>query len=246
MSVEANGHILIFDAGTGIRALGRTLAGSPLDITLLTSHLHWDHLIGLPFFAPLYEEGRTVNLTLVRMGDRTRSPLEILDGIHFPRHLSDLPATCHIVERESEFLRERGFALECQNLNHPGGALGFRVTRDGKTFVYMTDNELGATGEEAISFDEFVEFARGADVLCHDAQYVAAEIESKRGWGHSTVHEACELAVAAGAHHLVLFHHDPSRDDEAVAALEKEAKALLDEQGILCTAAFEGLEIPLP
>lgn len=245
VSVEAEDQVLVFDAGTGARALGEVLAGTPREITLLTSHLHWDHVIGLPFFAPLYEKGRTVNLTLVRAGDGRRSPLEVLDGVHFPRHVSELPARCRVVERETEFLGDRGFELRCADLNHPGGALGFRVGRGPGSLVYMTDNELGAPPPTRSSFEAFVDFARDADILCHDAQYRAEEIDARRGWGHSTVGEACHLAIAAGVGELLLFHHDPSRDDDAVDRLEAEARQVLEPHGIRCRAAFEGLEIVL-
>ncbi len=247
LSVEAGDQVLVLDAGSGIRALGEALRGSDSEITLLTSHLHLDHVIGIPFFAPLYEETRTVNLVPVRTEDGLRSPLEFVDGIYFPRHRRELPATMNIVEDAVEFLGDRGFGLECLDLAHPGGSTGFRITRDSKSLVYMTDNELGGTSSgrsrEASAFSECVGFARSADLLCHDAQYEGEEIREKRGWGHSTVDEACELAIQAEAKHLVLFHHDPSRTDEEIERIEVDAKELVSLHGIECTAAFEGLSL---
>ena len=243
VSVEADDQVLVVDAGTGIRELGEALIGDPREITILTSHMHWDHVIGIPFFAPLYEEGRTVNLVLVRSGAGPRSPLEILDGVHFPKHRSDLPASVRVVEDEAAFLGRRGFSFRSIELNHPGGATGFRVGRARGDLVYMTDNELG--GEGRGRFPEFVAFAAGARVLCHDAQYLSSEIEVRRGWGHSTVEEACELAVAARVEHLVLFHHDPDRNDDAVLRIEQEAGERLAPQGVACTAAYEGLAVAI-
>ena len=243
VSVEADDQVLVLDAGTGIRTLGDSLVGSPAEITLLTSHLHLDHVIGIPFFAPLYEEGRTVNLVPVRTEGEFRSPLEVIDGVYFPRHRRELPATWHIVEDSVEFLRERGFGLECLDLAHPGGSTGFRVSRESKSLVYMTDNELGS-GDSA-RLGDCTEFARSANVLCHDAQYDDDEIEQKRGWGHSSVTEACELAIAAGVAHLVLFHHDPSRSDSAIELMEEKARKTLGLHGIHCTAAFEGLAVEI-
>jgi phosphoribosyl 1,2-cyclic phosphodiesterase len=244
LSVEADGQVLVMDAGTGIRELGKTLEGSASEITILTSHVHWDHVIGIPFFAPLYEEGRTVNLALVRGADGPRSPLEIMDGVHFPRDRSDLPAAVHVVEDEAAFLAQRGFSFQSIGLNHPAGATGFRIGRGAGDLVYMTDNELGGPDARA-RFPEFVAFADGARILCHDAQYLTAEIEGRRGWGHSTVDEACELAAAARVEHLVLFHHDPERDDDAVLRIESDAKARLAPLGIACTAAYEGLTLAI-
>lgn len=245
VSVESDGQVLVLDAGTGIWKLGETLVGSRSEITLFASHLHLDHVIGIPFFGPLYEEGRTVNLVPVRTEGGPLSPLEVINGVYFPRHRRELPATFHIVEDEAEFLRERGFDLACLDLEHPGGSTGFRISRGSKSLVYMTDNELGATSGEGTRWADFVEFAWAADLLCHDAQYRADEIEEKRGWGHSTVEEACELAIEAGVKHLVLFHHDPGRTDDSVALIEEKAKEAVGPHGIRCTAAFEGLSLDL-
>ena len=245
VSVEADGQVLVLDAGTGIRALGETLVGQPAEITLLTSHLHLDHVIGIPFFGPLYEEGRTVNLVPVRTESGLRSPLEVIDGVYFPKHRRELPATFLVVEDEVRFLEERGFSLECLGLQHPGSCTGFRITRGSRSLVYITDNELGVTTGKASRWADFVEFARSADLLCHDAQYEASEIEGKRGCGHSTVEEACALAIESGVKQLVLFHHDPGRTDQSVARIETEAGQALNPHGIRCTASFEGLELDL-
>jgi ribonuclease BN (tRNA processing enzyme) len=245
VSVEAGSQLLVLDAGSGIRLLGDSLLGGPEEITLLVSHLHLDHIVGIPFFAPLYEEGRVLNLVPVPSDGGPRSPLNVLDGVYSPVRLGDLPAEVRIVDDPVGFLQERGFRLSCQELAHPGGSTGFRIDRDSRSFVYMTDNELGPLSGGSSTMDIYAGFARGADLLCHDAQYVKEEIEQKRGWGHSAVAEACTLAIQAEAEHLVLFHHDPDRSDDAVAAMEANATGVLQPHGIRCTAAFEGLEITL-
>jgi ribonuclease BN (tRNA processing enzyme) len=150
-----------------------------------------------------------------------------------------------IVGDEVAFLRRRGFSFQSIELNHPGGATGFRVGRGRGDLVYMTDNELGGSFTGNARLPDFVRFAARARLLCHDAQYLAEEIAGRRGWGHSTVDEACELAVAAQVEHLVLFHHDPDRDDDAILRLEREARERLASRGIACTAAFEGLAVAI-
>ena len=246
VSVESGDQILVLDAGTGIRNLGNTLVGSASEITLLTSHLHLDHVIGIPFFAPLYEEGRTVNLVPVATERGARSPLEVIDGVYFPRHRRELPAECHVVREPVEFLADRGFVFACLDLEHPGGCTGFRIGCNGGRIVYMTDNELGSYARGSGPWLELVKFAREADLLCHDAQYLTDEIEAKRGWGHSTADEVCELAIEAGARHAVLFHHDPGRTDAEVDKIETRAREILTPEGIRCTAAFEGLSLEVP
>ena len=202
-------------------------------------------MIGIPFLGPLYEEGRTVNLVPVRTEGGPLSPLQVIDGVYFRRHRRELPATFHIVEDEAEFLRERGFDPVCLDLEHPGDSTGLRISRGSKSLVYMTGNEFGATSGEATRWADFVEFARAVDLLCHDAQYRADEIEEKRGWGHSTAEKACELAIEAGVKHLVLFHHDPGRTDDSIALIEEKASEALGPHGIRCTATFEGLSLDL-
>lgn len=246
VSLSANDQVLILDAGTGIRSLGEAIAGSKSGITILCSHLHWDHVMGIPFFAPLYEEGRLIHVVPLEVSGELRSPLDILDGFHFPKDRSEIPANCQLTDADpTEMLEARGFSLSRIPLNHPGGSVGYRVSHNGHAFVYMTDNELDAPEEGQTPFEHFVSFCAGADVLCHDAQYIAGEMRNRWGWGHSMVARVCELAIEARVKHLVLFHHDPARTDSMIVELEERAQSILEPHGIRCTAAFEGLEILL-
>lgn len=246
VSVEADGTVLVLDAGTGIKDLGAALAGGSDRIVLLLSHPHWDHVMGMPFFAPLYEEGRPIDVVDFE-GDGDRfSPLNVLDGVHFPLNWENLPCEVHHAPGDGlKVLAGYGFELRRLRLNHPGGAFGFRVSRDGASMVYMTDNEIDPPEGSATPFGSLVAFCRGAEVLCHDAQYVSGEHVDRWGWGHSTLPRVCDLAKDAEVGHLVLFHHDPDRDDDHVAQMEAEARALLEPAGIRCTAAYEGLTLEL-
>ncbi|MFO8099500.1 MAG: MBL fold metallo-hydrolase [Salinibacter sp.] len=246
VGVEFDTRVLILDAGTGIRALGDTLAGGEKDLYVLFTHLHDDHIQGLPFFAPLYEEGRTVHLLQYHPpdGGAPWSPLELFDGRHFPLRPDDLPAHCHTVEHAPlAFLRRQGIDISRLVANHPGGAYGYRIQHEGQAFVYLPDNELVPPGEGRCSIEEVTAFCEGADVLCHDAQYRREDLSAKWGWGHSMVSQACALARRAGVGALVLFHHDPRRTDEALDALQARARELLRDSAISCGAAWEGLRL---
>jgi phosphoribosyl 1,2-cyclic phosphodiesterase len=244
--VELDDQVLILDAGSGIRALGDALAGEEKDIYVLFTHLHDDHIQGLPFFGPLYEEGQTVHLLHYHPpdGQPAWSPLELFDGRHFPLRPNDLPAHCHTVERAPlAFLRRRGIDIERLAVNHPGGAYGYRVQHDGHVFVHLPDNELHPPDTGRCSIEEVTAFCKGADVLCHDAQYCDEDMSAKWGWGHSMVSQACALARRAGVGALVLFHHDPRRTDEALDALQARARDLLSDTAVSCAAAWEGLHL---
>lgn len=246
VSVEADGTVLVLDAGTGIKALGQALLGGSERIVLLLSHPHWDHLMGMPFFGPLYEEGRTIDVVECSENGTCFSPLRLVDGVGFPLSVDQLPAHCRTAPGDGTgLMREYGFEVRRLSLNHPGGAYGFRISRGDATLVYMTDNEIDPPGGPSTAFDDLVEFCRDADVLCHDAQYEAGELKDRFGWGHSALPRVCELAVAAGVRHLVLFHHDPERTDRQVAAMEARARAILAPSGIRCTAAYEGLSLDI-
>jgi phosphoribosyl 1,2-cyclic phosphodiesterase len=241
VSVVVGDRVLVLDAGTGIRPLGRSLVGGARDLFVLLTHRHADHLLGFPFFAPLYEEGRAVHVLPLDEGGARWSPLALFDGVHYPLHPGDLQCSVRGVESDPcAYLRRHGFDIETQAVNHPGGALGYRVTDAARSFVFIPDNELSAP-EPTVGRADLVAFCRGADVLCHDAQYLGSEIGERRGWGHSSVDEACALAAEAGVGHLVLFHHDPDRTDAELDAVQADARRRLAPHGIEATVAFQGL-----
>lgn len=241
VSVAIGDQVLVLDAGTGIRPLGRSLVGRSEAIFVLLTHLHADHVIGFPFFAPLYESERMVHLLDYQEATGVWSPLALFDGVHYPLRPGDLPCAVRRVDGDpGSYLAQHGIELERQAVNHPGGAYGYRVTHEGRSFVFIPDNELDPP-EREVAREEIVAFCRGADVLCHDAQYLGSEIAERRGWGHSSVEQAMELAVEAGVRNAVLFHHDPDRTDADLDEIQAAARAQSDPHGIGSTVAFEGL-----
>mgnify|MGYP006280260993 CR=1 FL=1 len=244
VTVEAEDRILIIDAGTGIRPLGRELLGTDKTIYLVLTHVHSDHVEGFPFFKPLFEEERTIHIIDHHYEGTSWSLLERFDGLHFPLEPAQIPATIHRVQDDGiAYLNDQGFDLSRRPINHPGGAYGYRISLNGQTVVHIPDNEINPPSQAVAPFDDLVSFCAGADVLIHDAQYLREDVPEKSGWGHSILRDVCRLAQAAEVNHLVFFHHDPDRSDETLDAMQAEARERLDEHGIECTAAYEGLTL---
>jgi phosphoribosyl 1,2-cyclic phosphodiesterase len=239
-------HTLVLDAGTGIRPLGASADGGPHTYYVLLTHLHWDHIQGLPLFGP--RNNPDARIVLLGGIEPEWGPLALaqMDGLHFPVRPESLPAQI-LVDRSpfGRMLDPFGVTLDAIRLNHPGTCYGYRLQTPAGSVVYMPDNELGARPPRPSSLDELVRFCRGADTLVHDAQYTEAELETRRGWGHSTVAEACGLAEEALVGRLVLFHHDPDRTDDEVDGLVARARLLLDGSRVRVEAASEGLTIAI-
>jgi phosphoribosyl 1,2-cyclic phosphodiesterase len=243
VEVRCGGTRIILDAGTGIRRLGDALLGQgPLDATVLLSHLHWDHIQGLPFFVPAYLP--TTRLEIVGSAGGVTSLGAVLAGQMtapvFPVRLDELGADLRLREvRSGDAFTVGEVRVRAVRLNHPGGVLAYRVEHEGRSVVYATDTEHYACVDPSLRA-----LAEGADVLIYDSQYTPEEYRgdggrSRVGWGHSTYVAGAELARAAGVGRYVLFHHDPQRTDAGVADLERRAQELFAPS----VAAREGMEI---
>lgn len=249
----ADGTQLVFDAGTGIRLLGHELEQMDYQrpIHLLLSHTHWDHIIGLPFFGPLWQEDTHLiihPLTNNRQ-ERFRWKPTIFDEIHFPVPAADIPCKIELADHpRSQWTIGSATVLRIR-LNHPGGAQGFRIEdSSGAVFCYLTDNELAPPGGPTTTPEHLAQFAQGADVIVHDAQYTEAEMPDKHGWGHSLINDVLAFGAQAAPKRLVLFHHDPERSDDALHDLLEQARASYREQGLdtEVVMAREGDTIELP
>jgi phosphoribosyl 1,2-cyclic phosphodiesterase len=242
---------IVLDAGTGIRECGKQIEceGYTGPIHLCITHPHWDHVIGLPFFGPLYTKDRRIILHPMNAAGRARARNPIMfDGVHFPVRFDDLPAK---IERETADCEHRiGCArVSAIDLNHPGGALGFRIDDegDGSSLCYLTDNELYPPTGAVTAPAALARFASGASLLIHDAQYLPSDMPAKRGWGHSLVDEVLALARDAEARAVVLHHHDPDRDDAALDAIAGDAAHWVQAhaRGLDAIVAREGLALEL-
>lgn len=248
VEVTSQGHRLILDAGTGLRALGDVMLreGPPQKATMFFSHLHWDHVQGFPFFTPAYLP--TTELVMYGPGSNGAQALEStlasqMQPPQFPVPLSTMRSKMTFGSALHGKTVEVGpFRVTPIDVPHPQGCLAYRVEADGHAFVYATDVELSRatlTPEVARGFE-------GADALCLDAQYTPDEYEGrkgmpKKGWGHSTMMDAADVAHDVGAGRLILFHHDPSHPDELVEDMAQQARALFP----LCDPAREGQRLLL-
>jgi phosphoribosyl 1,2-cyclic phosphodiesterase len=242
---------LIFDAGTGIRALSGSLAeeGRPLDAHLFVSHYHWDHIQGFPFLAQLYEPATKLRVHGPMQGDIPVD--EALEGqmspVYFPVPLGAIAASVEFATADGSPWRGDGVCVEAFRANHPGVTYGYRVSAGGAVAVYIPDNELGDAPDPAW-YGGLVDFVRGADLLLHDAMLTDAEYELRRGWGHSTFAQAVRLAEDAGARRLGIFHHAPDRSDAELEAIAAQLRSGLVARGSLLAlgVAAERQEIAIP
>ena len=224
----SEGWLVVLDAGTGIRELGRSLIeranGAPIAGDIFVTHAHWDHIQGLPFFAPAFQRGNHFTIWGSKAMETSidRVVRDQMSPVVFPVSFEQLDAVIDFQELSEERRNGRGYTVEAMQMRHPGGALGYKFA-DGngsdRALVYISDNELDGAAKydtPAGWRDELVRFARGASVLVHDTMYTAEEYGHHRGWGHSTYDDALELALDAGVERLVLFHHKPERTDDEV------------------------------
>lgn len=227
LEVTAGGRRLIFDAGTGIRLLGLQLARqAPLDIDTYFTHTHLDHISGLTFFAPLFDQRNSVRLWAGHLEPPNTLRSVVSNLMQAPLY----PVSLDVFRSRVDFNEfDCGTTLTCgdmvmrtTHLNHPNGATGYRVDHGGKSVCYITDTEHRPDGLDG----NIVELCRGADVMIYDSSYTDAEYPQYRGWGHSTWQEGVRLADAAGVGTLAIFHHDPSHDDLFMDDVGRQAAAL--------------------
>jgi phosphoribosyl 1,2-cyclic phosphodiesterase len=256
------GALVLLDAGTGIRELGRSLIeganGSPITGDIFLTHAHWDHIQGIPFFAPAFQPGNRFTIWGAKSlaASIRRVVRDQMSPVVFPVAFEELAATFEFRELTDERHASDGFDVRAFPVRHPGGALGYRfMTRAtggeadaSAAFVYISDNELqaseaGAAGDRWRA--KLVEFIRGARLLIHDAKYTDAEYESHRGWGHSTYGDAVSLALDSGVETLVLFHHSPDRADDELDVRLEECRQVVETSGrtLRVIAAAEGMEL---
>ncbi len=229
-----DGEKLIIDAGSGLRKLSKRFGDESEPVTMLLTHSHWDHILGFPFFSPIYQKGRTINL-FCNCTDEQPLPgvLAQMQAPLFPvTHeslLSDI--RIHRITDSQEFSPIEGVVVRTIGLNHPDPGVAFRIEADGKSLVFVTDNELRPPGEPTTTYDEWVAFAAGCDLLVHDANFTSAELPAHAGWGHSAYEDAVQLGCDAGVGTLCLFHHDTDRSDDA---LEKIGLKAIAQAGTGC------------
>jgi CheY-like chemotaxis protein len=230
---------LVFDAGSGIKNCGNALlktGRSRIEADLFITHPHWDHINAFPFFKPLYLPGNVVRVHGVAQAEVGFEQLMVaqMDGVYFPVTVQEFGAQVTFHEIGEQELEWDGIRVRSMLLKHPGNCLGYRVDYQGRSFCYITDNELYPADSE-FADEEFVQrlaqFCRGANVLVHDCTYFDEEYASKIHWGHSALSEVCRLAQLADVERLWIHHHDPDQSDEDIARKLEFCSANLQDRG---------------
>lgn len=253
----ADGHLVILDAGTGIRGLGKRLAAEEtrdgVRAHIVLSHAHWDHIQGLPYFAPFFRRGNVITVWGPKQGDVGMEAIlrQLMQPVVFPVPLDALAATLEVKHVNADPMVTEGCTITSMRVRHPAVTLGYRLAMpDGTSVAYVTDDELGPAGDYEVGprwRERFVRFIGGADLLIHDATYTPLEYETHAGWGHSTFVEAVELAREAEVKRLALFHHEPEHSDEATDEIAEQAREIGAKSRCPTeiVAAAEGLQITL-
>ena len=226
VEVRCGGHLFILDAGTGLRELGRNLLNGPaLDADILLSHTHLDHIIGVPFFRPLYQARHRFRLWaghLLPDGDLMDALCKMMAAPLFPIPPAAFDACeCRDFHAGETLEPRSGIIVRTAALNHPNNATGYRIEHAGRSICYVTDTEHRPGERDAA----VIGLARDADIMIYDSTYTDEEYASFVGWGHSTWQEGVRLADAAGVKRLVIFHHDPSHDDGFMDEVAAQAHA---------------------
>ena len=269
VEVRAGSEIIILDAGTGLRGLGTQLMDEfkdrPLNLTLLLSHTHWDHIQGLPFFAPIYQP--QCRLRILGFEGARKGLVHVLtsqmESPYFPVPFSELPGNIEIEELRDMSSQIGSVAVSAAFANHPGICVGYKLSTTDGSMAFFPDNEprcryrrdapvTSANPKISLEFaraeeQRMIEFLRGVDALILDAQYDADEYDRHIGWGHGCVDDAVTLGIKANVRQLFLFHHDPDHEDSKIEAMVRHARKIAEAQKapLLVEAAREGATVEL-
>ncbi|HOV85335.1 MAG TPA: MBL fold metallo-hydrolase [Syntrophobacteraceae bacterium] len=245
-----NDEIIIVDTGTGVRRLGKKLIlEGRSEFNILFTHSHWDHILGFPFFKPIYSDKTILHLRgcPTAQGNIQRLLSKAMSTPLFPVPFDKLNARILYDGSCPSILTIDSIQIHPIHLSHPNVGLGFKFVEKDTQFVFLTDNELGYRHKNGRSFEEYVEFARGSDLLIHDAEFTPQEYAFTRTWGHSTYLDALDLAMAAGVKRLGLFHHNQDRKDEDMDRLVRHCREIADKKGTApeCFALTQDTELVL-
>lgn len=245
-----NNDIIILDAGTGMRRLGnKLLASNERNVNMLFTHAHWDHLMGFPFFKPIYMKGTVIRMygcpyaqksVMAMIGNTMIAP-------YFPVDYGLLQAEISSQSVCSEPFQIGPITITPIALSHPNMGIGYKFVEDGKSFVFLTDNELAHKHHNGLDYKDYLAFSEGADLLVHDAEYTAEQYAMTKGWGHSLYTDALRLAMEAGVKQFGLFHHNQDRTDKEQDRIVADCRRIAEKEKktITCFALEPEKEIIL-
>jgi phosphoribosyl 1,2-cyclic phosphodiesterase len=248
VALEAPGHApIVLDLGTGLRFWGETLdTTEPFTGSALVTHIHWDHVQGLPFFTPVLQPGARFDVygpPQPEVGGLAEAFGEFMRPPFFPVTTKDLLGDIHFHDLWDADIELDGAKVKARPVPHVGLTNGYRVEMGGAVVAYLSDHQMPVDGSHTVS-DAVLDLCDGADLLIHDAQYTVDEFPAKATWGHCTSDYAVHVAKEAGVRRLALFHHDPTHHDAAVDSILADARALATGSGLEeVLAAHEGLVV---
>jgi len=242
--------LIIVDAGSGIRRLGNHLMSEGIKrFTMIFTHAHWDHLMGFPFFKPIYFSKTSIAMYGCSYAQSSLKEIisRVMEPPHFPVNFEDIRADIlyHAACVEEFWLNS--LKITPIPISHPNQGEGFKFEEDGKTFVFLTDNELMFKHPGGLDYADYLAFARGADLLIHDAEYTETDYLRTRTWGHSVYTDALRLALEGGVKKLGLFHHNQERTDDQMDAIVEDCRRIAKQQGrtMDCFGLHQNMEIKL-
>ncbi len=243
-----NDDIIIVDAGSGVRRLGsRLLAEKRLQYTMLFTHAHWDHLMGFPFFKPIYLAGTSISVFGCPFAQTSVKNIisRIMVSPNFPVNFDDIKASVTFHESCDILFTCNSIEVTPISLSHPNQGVGYKFSEDGKSFVFLTDNELGYKHSGGLDYHDYVTFSYQADLLIHDAEFLDEDYERTKTWGHSTYKQALQLAIDAKVKKLGLFHHNQERSDAAIDGIVDQCHKIIKEKhsSLECFAVYQDMEI---
>jgi phosphoribosyl 1,2-cyclic phosphodiesterase len=271
VEIRVDNHILICDAGTGIITFGNEIIqqNDIREILIILTHYHWDHVCGLPFFVPAFVPDWKIQF--FGPGDDNEEIKEHVSAQmrapYFPVGTESWLADIQYMSPSPDGFEHGPIKIEYSNVHHPGTTYGYRIMVNGKSIIYISDNECkfieksvsqkreDLNDEEQILYEDMIkeehqsemELIRGTDILIHDAQYTPEDYDKKHGWGHSCYIDTINMAIDAGVKELYLYHHDPNYDDGTIDAIHKHAEKIIKSRNapLKCYIAREGEQIDL-
>ncbi|MBM4270677.1 MAG: MBL fold metallo-hydrolase [Deltaproteobacteria bacterium] len=245
-----NDEVIIIDAGSGIRALGNKLiAEKRLRYTMIFTHAHWDHIMGFPFFKPIYFKRAVIKMFGCPFAQTSVRNMisKIMEPPNFPVNFENIRAEIDYHEScENQFSIDSLTVIPIP-LSHPNQGVGYKFIEGDKRFVFLTDNELRYTHPGGVHYEQYRDFSAGADLLVHDAEYTEEEYKKTKTWGHSVYKDSLGLALDAGVKKLGLFHHNQERSDDAVDLIVEDCRRIVknNHTNLECFALSQGMEVKL-
>ena len=245
-----SGDILLIDTGSGARKAGIKMASKGCkQVSILYTHVHWDHLLGLPFFRPIYDKNTLIDIYGCPFANGSFKDMiaRSMNPPHFPVLFDELPSEIVFHKECSDGQVFGSITVEPIRISHPNMGVGFKFIENGKTFVYLTDNELTFRHDGGLDFKDYCKFSEGADLLIHDAEFKEHEYTLTKTWGHSVYTDALKLALEAEVGRFGLFHHNQDRSDEALDGMVDDCRQIISRSGsgLECFATAVGMEINL-